>query len=96
MGDVDVDVLEAKFVPSQYHYRLAAIIVRRGDASGGASGHYYAYIRGAIDWIKCDDHNVDVVNEDEMLKIAKLSLAFSALATFASACSRFLAISAAC
>ena len=59
------------FAHSQYHYRLAAIIVRRGDASGGASGHYYAYIRGAIDWIKCDDHNVDVVNEDEMLKIAR-------------------------
>ena len=58
---------------SQYHYRLSAVIVRTGSLSDANSGHYVAYVRGDTDdrWLRCDDHNVDAVSDDAMLRVAR-------------------------
>lgn len=50
-------------------YQLQAVLTHKGRSS--ASGHYLAWIkRGAGQWFKCDDEQVTLVSEEEILKLS--------------------------
>lgn len=50
-------------------YQLQAVLTHKGRSS--ASGHYLAWIkRKPGQWFKCDDEEVTLVSEEEILKLS--------------------------
>lgn len=51
------------------YYQLQAVLTHKGRSS--SSGHYLAWIRRKEkEWFKCDDDDVTLVTEDEILKLS--------------------------
>lgn len=51
------------------YYQLQAVLTHKGRSS--ASGHYLSWIRRkASQWFKCDDDEVSLVSEEEILKLS--------------------------
>lgn len=51
------------------YYELIAILTHQGRSS--SSGHYVAWIRKKDDhWVKCDDDNISVVKNEDVLKLS--------------------------
>ena len=49
-------------------YELQAVLTHKGRSSN--SGHYLGWVRRGKDWFKCDDEDVSLVTEEEVLKLS--------------------------
>lgn len=62
---IDTSIFENK--SKKYPYNIIATVIHRGSHQGG---HYFAYIKKANQWYKCDDDKVSLVDYSEVKNVS--------------------------